>query len=84
MAKSEQRPPQPNSRRNFLKLSSALAGVGMLGACRSTDPKTDGPRAKTREESLAVWKRGAGTPYQNPLTPGVLSLIHISEPTRPY
>ena len=74
MAKSEQRPPQPNSRRNFLKLSSALAGVGMLGACRSTDPKTDGPRAKTREESLAVWKRGAGTPYQNPLTPGVCSL----------
>ncbi|MCA8942874.1 MAG: molybdopterin-dependent oxidoreductase [Planctomycetes bacterium] len=63
------------SRRDFLALGGVLAGVGLFGACRSMDAQpVRGRPAKSREENLAVWRRGAGAPYESTNTPGVCSL----------
>ncbi len=57
------------SRRDFLRLGAVLTGAGVLGACQG--PQNSG--RPTREENLAVWKRGAGVPYESS-APGVCSL----------
>ncbi|MCA8970395.1 MAG: molybdopterin-dependent oxidoreductase, partial [Planctomycetes bacterium] len=55
-----------SSRRAFLRLSAALGSTGIgaaaLGGCASSQGgKKAGPA--TKEDSLRVWKAGAGTPY---------------------
>ncbi|MCA8953913.1 MAG: molybdopterin-dependent oxidoreductase [Planctomycetes bacterium] len=63
------------SRRGFLRLSAALA-AGSVAACAGA-PSGSGRRAPaTKSESLAVWQRGRGMPYElgNVPMPGVCAL----------
>ena len=50
------------SRRSFLRLSAALAGASLTAACTGS-PRSKGRAPASKEESLAVWRRGAGEPY---------------------
>lgn len=58
-----------SSRRRFLRLSAALAGsfsAATLAGCASqgkSKPGASGPKPASKEESLRVWKKGAGRPY---------------------
>jgi anaerobic selenocysteine-containing dehydrogenase len=55
-----------NSRRRFLRWSAALASASAAAAaCRSTPTAGNGGRAPaSKDESLEVWRRGAGKPYE--------------------
>ncbi len=61
MSRPDERPAS-TSRRAFLELSAALGAVGATSACSTT--RQDGRAPASKEESLEVWKRGAGTPYE--------------------
>lgn len=51
------------SRRNFLRLSAALAGASVASACAG-GPGRGGREPASKEQSLEVWRRGAGVPYE--------------------
>jgi anaerobic selenocysteine-containing dehydrogenase len=65
-----------NSRRRFLRLSAALAGASAAAACSGAPAPAAGRAPASKEESLAVWQRGAGTPYEvgSLKMPGVCTL----------
>ncbi|HEX5050505.1 MAG TPA: molybdopterin-dependent oxidoreductase [Planctomycetota bacterium] len=58
-------PAGDRSRRGFLRLSAALVAASAAQACAGAPGGRGGQREPaSKEESLAVWKRGAGTPYE--------------------
>lgn len=70
------------SRRGFLRLSAALAGASVLPACAGAPRRGRAPASEA--ESLAVWRKGAGVPYElgdHPM-PGVCNLPGPNKKTR--
>ena len=73
------------SRRTLLTGTVALGTVGLLAACGSSKEKVGGSAANNAEDilkNLQVNKQDRSSLKQGGTL--TLSLIHISEPTRPY
>ncbi len=56
-------PQASRTRRDFLRFGAFLAAASAAGACASGPTQTT-PRRPTPAENLAVWRRGAGKPYE--------------------
>jgi thiosulfate reductase / polysulfide reductase chain A len=71
------------SRRDFLRLSSALVAVGAAGAC-AVSGATRVARPASKAQSDEVWRRGAGEPYVrgNTPMPGVSGLTGPNKKVR--
>ncbi len=67
-----------HNRRSFLRLSAVLAAGGTAAACAggAQGQNPTGKKAVSKEESLLVWQRGKGVPYEIGDThmPGVCQL----------